>query len=404
MSSKEQAAASIRATLDQLKQLVSGQKPPKLSESDTKANFIDKYIEALGYHGLADVTREYYVKNSQEFVDYVLRANDEPILAVEAKPLQADLTDKAAAQLIQYCAVEGIEWCVLTNGWELRLYNQYLKGALEAKLILKLDLLAYNSDDEFDAIFEQLWLLSKESMTTPSGIRTWMEHQQLDKAMRSLVLDPTSGVVKYIRRAISERNVQVSSEAVAQWFRTQLTAPVTPLLPTRSVKEPRRPTFDVAPATTPHDTVYWIVPAADRKDLGMTAGDVIRAWLGQGMWGMFESTPGRKRFKAGDMICFYAKKTGVIAAAEIVGAADQPLRPSESPTVDKDGRPFYRVPLRSIRWMGQPVEVDEGLRRQLDAFQGRPPSAPWGWFIQSTNKLSPHDFELLAKNCEQAVS
>jgi predicted type IV restriction endonuclease len=251
MATREQASTSIRDTLDHLKQIVSGPKPPKLSESDTKANFIEKYIEALGYRGLPDITREYYVKNSQEFIDYVLRANGEPILALEAKALQVELTDKAGAQLIQYCAVEGIEWAVLTNGRDLRLYNQYLKGALEAKLILKLDLLAFNSDEEYEAIFEQLWLISKESMTTPTGIRTWMEHQQLDKAMRSLLLDSTSATVKYIRRALTEHNVQVHAEAVAQWFRTQLTTTVTPLLPMVAVQQKARVTYEPPPLTEP---------------------------------------------------------------------------------------------------------------------------------------------------------
>jgi hypothetical protein len=138
MLSKEQAATRIRATLDELKQLVSSPDAPRLSESDTKAHFVEKYIEALGYQGLADVSREYFVKNSQEFIDYMLKASGERILAVEAKALQVALTDKAGAQLVQYCSVEGIEWCVLTNGRELRLYNQYLKGALEEKLLMKL--------------------------------------------------------------------------------------------------------------------------------------------------------------------------------------------------------------------------------------------------------------------------
>src|SRR5579872_4950100 len=405
VTSKEQAAESIRATLDQLKQVVSGQKPLRLSESDTKANFIEKYIEALGYQGLSEVTREYYVKNSQEFIDYVLRANGEPILAVEAKSLQTELTDKAAAQLVQYCAVEGIEWCALTNGWDLRLYNQYLKGALEAKLILKLDLLAYNSDEEFEAVFDQLWLLSKESMTTPSGIRTWMEHQQLDRAMRSLLLDATSNTIRYIRRALTEYNVQISAEAVAHWFRTQLSAPITPIHPTWAVHETPRPTYRAQPTTQSSDVAYWMVPAADRKDLGMSAEDVIRAWLSKGIWGMYESTAGRKHFKAGDQICFYAgKKSGVVAAAEIVGPADQALAPSACPTRAKSDQTFYRVPLRNVRWMVAPVPLDEAMRNQLDAFEGRPPSASWAWFVQSTRKLSHRDFDLITMNTEQVAS
>ncbi len=173
---------------------------------------------------------------------------------------------------MQYCAVEGIEWCVLTNGWKLHLYNQYLKGGLDAKLLFKLDLLAYNTDEEFDAIFEQLWLLSKESMTTPSGIKTWVEHQQLDKAIRSLLLDPTSAPIKYLRRTLQEHSLYVSTETVAQWFRTQLTSPVTVLLPQQLPATANNPTIEPQPSvrtttTTPtmvdaSTVTYWVFQQA----------------------------------------------------------------------------------------------------------------------------------------------
>src|SRR5438046_178967 len=110
MNDRQQAAQVFRQTLTNIKQFLAQEAPTKLSEATTRAEFIEKYITALGYEGLEDIVREYYVKNSQEFIDYVLRARREQVLAIEAKPLQTDLTDKHAAQLVQYCAVEGIEW------------------------------------------------------------------------------------------------------------------------------------------------------------------------------------------------------------------------------------------------------------------------------------------------------
>src|SRR4051812_41086341 len=115
-----EARAAVRQTLDQVKAFLAQEAPPRLSEADTKANFIEPVLAALGWAGIGAVTREYYVKNSQEFIDYVMAHQERPLLAIEAKPLQADLTDKAAAQLIQYCSVEGIEWAALTNGRELQ--------------------------------------------------------------------------------------------------------------------------------------------------------------------------------------------------------------------------------------------------------------------------------------------
>ena len=121
------ANATIRSTLGHVKAFLAQEAPPKLSEADTKANFIEPIISALGWTGIGVVTREYYIKNSQEFIDYVMAGPDGLLLAIESKSLQADLTDKAAAQLIQYCSVEGIEWAALTNGRELQFFNTFLK-------------------------------------------------------------------------------------------------------------------------------------------------------------------------------------------------------------------------------------------------------------------------------------
>lgn len=402
MASKEAGKTAIRATLDHLKQFLSDPKPPRLSESDTKANFIEKYIEALGYRGLTDITREYYVKNSQEFIDYMLRSGDRLLLAVEAKALQHDLTDKAAAQLVQYCAVEGIEWCVLTNGRELRLYNQYLKGALDAKLIFKLDLVAYNSDQEFDALFEQLWLISKESMSTPSGIKTWMEHQQLDKTLRALLLDATSAPVKSLRRTLADQGINVSPEAVTQWFRMQLASPVTPLLP-QQIEVKAASTTIVPSASVPSATrTYWVIPAGNRPD--KSSESILRAWLRHNMWGMHKSTAGRTHLKPGDHVCFYAAKVGVVVIAEVAGTVDRALQVAELPEDDRNHTElFYEVPLTKIRWLPEPIPLDESLRNQLDAFRGRSPSAPWGWFVQSASRVSERDFRLLTSTAMQAT-
>ncbi len=165
----ENAKEAVRQTLDQVKAFLAQESPPKLSEADTKANFIEPIIAALGWEGIGVVTREYYVRNSQEFIDYVMAGPHGPLLAIEAKPLRTDLSDKHAAQLVQYCAVEGIEWAALTNGRELQFFNTFLKPDLAAKRVLRLDLLAFNSDAEFDALFAQVWQLSRESMTPRRG-------------------------------------------------------------------------------------------------------------------------------------------------------------------------------------------------------------------------------------------
>lgn len=218
--------AEIQRRLSSVKAFLAGDAPPRLSESDTKANFIEPIIAALGWEGIGVVTREYYVRNSQEFIDYVMTGPAGLLLAIEAKPLQTQLTDKHAAQLIQYCAVEGIEWAALTNGRELQFFNSFLKPDLTAKRVLRLDLLAFNNDAEFDALFSQLWQLSRESMTTPSGVRTWLNQRRLDAALRAIVLDPSSPTVRQLRTALANAEISATSQDVAQWFRSHLIPPI----------------------------------------------------------------------------------------------------------------------------------------------------------------------------------
>jgi len=205
-------------------------------------------IAALGWQGIGVVTREYYVRNSQEFIDYVMTGPSGPLLAIEAKPLQTALTEKHAAQLIQYCAVEGIEWAALTNGRELQFFNSFLKPDLAAKRVLRLDLLAFNSELEFDGLFSQIWQLSRDSMTKPSGVRTWLNQRRLDSNLRTILLDPSSPTIRQLRKALSDAEIDATHQDVTQWFRTHLSTQIASL-PVASSQTSER----LQPYTPVHD-------------------------------------------------------------------------------------------------------------------------------------------------------
>lgn len=226
----EDIREEIGRTLTKLKTFLAQESVPRLSEADTKAHFIEPILAALGWTGFS-IRREYYVKNSQEFIDYALFGADgqgtgtSPVLAIEAKALQADLTEKYAAQLIQYCAVEGVEWAALTNARELQFFNTFLRPDLAAKRVMRLDLLAFNNDEEFDVLFQQLWQLSRESITTAS-VRTWLNQLRLDKAVREAVLNPGSSTIRHLGRILGDGEVHASPQELVQWFRTHLMSPI----------------------------------------------------------------------------------------------------------------------------------------------------------------------------------
>ncbi len=214
--------AAIRTTLDEVKSFLAQESLPRLSEADTNAYFVEPVLRALGWVGIGAVTREYYVRNSQEFIDYVLRGPSGLLMAIETRKLLDDLADKHAAQLVQYCAVEGIEWAALTNGRELQFFNTFLKRDLAAKRVMHLDLLAFNTDEEFAGVFAQLWQLSRAQMTAPSGVRDWMHQRRMDAWLRQLLANPGSAVMSLLRSQLAESEIPATEQDLVAWFRAHL--------------------------------------------------------------------------------------------------------------------------------------------------------------------------------------
>jgi len=135
-----------------------------IGEQNTKAALIDPILSALGWslEELDEVSREYRRKPQDNPVDYALFMLQFPRLFVEAKALEKDLNDrKWVSQTLSYATVVGVEWCVLTNGDEYRLYNAHAAGPVEEKLF-RVVRLSDGAQDEYTR--DTLELLSKDKM------------------------------------------------------------------------------------------------------------------------------------------------------------------------------------------------------------------------------------------------
>jgi hypothetical protein len=276
----------------------------------------------------------------------------------------------------------------------LWLFNTYLKGDQNQKLVVKLDLLGFNTEEEFGTIFDQLWLLSKPSLASPSAINSWMEQRRLDQGLRAVLLNQHSASVKAIVADLAMTvGVSSSPEDVVQWMRGQLMPSIT-VLPTKAaappIYEPKAPT----PSTGP---TYWMMPCGKAPD-GEKPVETLRRWLDKRMWGFNKSTAGRKHLQAGDYVCFYAAKVGVVATARIAGPADTILTQAEWPEPTPMDHEVYKVPLKDILWLPQPRPLTKAVRAKLDVFKEHGLDVNPGFLVQTTRKLTPHDFEVLAKS------
>jgi Restriction Enzyme Adenine Methylase Associated/Type I restriction enzyme R protein N terminus (HSDR_N) len=159
-------------------------KGTNIGEQNTKLTLINPILRALGWNveDLEDVRHEFRRVPSDKPVDYALMLARTPRLFVEAKALDENLDDRRwANQIVSYATVAGVEWVVLTNGDEYRIYNAHAPVPVEEKLFRTVRI----SEDESGAT-EALGVLSKEQTRENSLSGLWRTYS-IDRRVKEAV-------------------------------------------------------------------------------------------------------------------------------------------------------------------------------------------------------------------------
>jgi hypothetical protein len=170
-----------------------------LSEADTRVYLIDPVLRLLGYVRVGDLRREVPVPATKEFLDYELYADGKAQAIVEAKALRIPVTDQAAAQCVQYAAVLGVRWCIISNGVSWAIYNAHASGPLADKRVahVRID----GDEMAISEAWEVLSLFSRDSLTQASP----MSKLLAERVITDELVRPDSAAVQALRRAIRER-------------------------------------------------------------------------------------------------------------------------------------------------------------------------------------------------------
>ena len=161
-----QARLDLANTTDLVRRRIeqTRQRTVPIGEQNTKATLIDPVLTALGWNldNYDEVRHEYKPKPKANPVDYALFQNRTACLLIEAKSLEQDLNDdKWIAQNVFYAAVAGVEWCVLTNGDEWRIYNSHAVVPIDEKLFQRVRI---SDTQNKQQVLETLQLLSQDEM------------------------------------------------------------------------------------------------------------------------------------------------------------------------------------------------------------------------------------------------
>ena len=145
---------------------------------------------------------EYKLKAADNPVDYAFFVHGNLRLFVEAKALGENL-DRWANTIMGYAGVAGVvEWIVLTDGNEYRIYNAHAQVPIAQKLFKRVVL----ASDEPD-VQATLLLLSKAQLQGTVIDDLWRQYfvdRQVKQAVEGLSgIEPASDFLRLIRRRVS---------------------------------------------------------------------------------------------------------------------------------------------------------------------------------------------------------
>jgi len=208
-----------------------------IGEENTKHALIEPVLRALGWdvEDLDEVRCEYKLKQADNPVDYAFFVHGNLRLFVEAKALGENL-DKCAHQIMGYAGVAGVvEWIVLTNGNEYRIYNAHAQVPIEQKLFKRVVLASGEPD-----IAGTLLLLSKAQLQGTVIDDLWRQYfvdRQVKQAVESLSgIEPPTDFLHLIRKrvpALSLTDVRQSlgRATLSLDYRAAQSAPTPPAAP-----------------------------------------------------------------------------------------------------------------------------------------------------------------------------
>jgi len=230
---------TLRARIEQVRK-----RKDSIGESNTKAVLVGPLLSALGWdlEDLDEVRLEYKRKPQDNPVDYALFLLRTPRLFVEAKALDTDLGDrKWISQTLGYATVVGVEWCVLTDGNEYRIYNAHAPVDVEEKLFRAVRV---TSGTEEEHALETLGLLSKDKLGENLLETLWKSHfvdRRVGAALDEIMSEDNAGLVRLIRRRQPDLSPSEIRESLGR-ADVRVEFPVVPVpdkKPTPTTRKPR---------------------------------------------------------------------------------------------------------------------------------------------------------------------
>jgi hypothetical protein len=142
-----------------------------VSEADTVTLIKDMLSVLFGYEKYTELTSEQQVRGT--FCDLAIKIDGKIQVLIEVKSAGVDLNDSHLRQAINYGANQGIEWVVLSNSIDWKLYKIKFNQPVDYEQVSSFSILNINLKHEEDQ--RKLFLLCREGITS-DAMSTYHQH------------------------------------------------------------------------------------------------------------------------------------------------------------------------------------------------------------------------------------
>lgn len=197
MGIPKRATDRISAQLKRYQAVLQSAKNRDISESDTVVIITDMLADMFGYDKYTEITTEFAIRST--YVDLAVKLGNEVRFLIEVKAIGGPLKDNHVKQAVDYAANQGIEWVVLTNGWNWQIYKVQFSQPIDKTKVFDIDLLQMTPRS--DALLDCFGNLSKEGFTLSSMAALFQQRQATSKYSLACILQGDA-VVAAVRKEL----------------------------------------------------------------------------------------------------------------------------------------------------------------------------------------------------------
>lgn len=188
--------------------ILNAAKSRDIGEADTVTIVKDLLSDVFGYDKYSELTSEYAIRGT--YCDLAIKIDGVLQSLIEVKAIGLELKEHHVKQAIDYAANQGVDWVLLTNGTQWRVYHVIFAKPIGQELIVDIDFCSLSSRSSSDV--ETLYLWCKEGWQR-SVLGEYRDLKQALSRFSVAAVLQSDAVVSVIRRELRRLSPDIRIEA-----------------------------------------------------------------------------------------------------------------------------------------------------------------------------------------------